>query len=239
MLRTATIARLHRATPRSALLQLALDGPLPFSAGQAVLVGAAGGGVRRPYSIAVGPHVAARSGRLELLVGLGPDDSPGPHLPTIAAGTRVDVEGPLGSFVFPSHVDEAAILFVAGGTGIAPLRAMLQEALVVAPTVPVSLLYSARTAGEFAFDEELAALAGEGRIRYRRTATREAGTAWQAGRGRISRAQLESVVDRPDTLCFVCGPAALVHEVPRMLSDIGVEPRRVRVEEWAAPRAAS
>ena len=48
---------------------------------------------------------------------------------------------------------------------------------------------------------------------------------WQGSRGRISRAQLEAVVDRPDdTLCFVCGPEALVHEVPRMLGEIGVGP---------------
>ena len=45
---------------------------------------------------------------------------------------------------------------------------------------------------------------------------------------------------RPDdTLCFVCGPEALVHEVPRMLGEIGVTADRIRVEEWAAPRSAA
>ena len=38
--------------------------------------------------------------------------------------------------------------------------------------------------------------------------------------------------------CFVCGPAALVHEVPRMLREIGVAPQRIRVEEWTAPRSS-
>jgi hypothetical protein len=46
---------------------------------------------------------------------------------------------------------------------------------------------------------------------------------------------LEACVDDPETLCFVCGPEALVHEVPRMLQDIGIAPSRVRVEEWAIP----
>jgi ferredoxin-NADP reductase len=233
----AIIDRVRRVTPRSVLLELALGEPLAFSAGQAVLVGAAGSALRRPYSIAVGPHEAARTRRLELLVGLGADDTPGPHLPTLAAGTRVDLEGPIGTFVLPDRVDEPALLFVAGGTGIAPLRAMLHEALGAARPPRVSVLYSARTAAEFAFDEELSALARDGRIRYRKTATREPGASWQGGRGRISRAQLESAVEAADTLCFVCGPAALVHEVPRMLREIGIAPARIRVEEWAAPPA--
>lgn len=236
----AIISRVSRATPRSALLQIALARPFAFSAGQAVLIGATGTGITRPYSIAVGPHEAARTGHLELLMGLGADGTPGPHLPSLAAGTPVEIDGPIGTFRYPDRLREPAVLFVAGGSGIAPLRAMLHEALGAPEGPEVSVLYSARTAEEFAFDDELTVLAGDGRIRYEKTATRETGGMWQGGRGRISRAQLEAVVARPDdTLCFVCGPDALVHEVPRMLREIGVAPGRIRVEEWVAPRAAS
>ncbi len=236
----AVIDRVSRATPRSVLLEITLAGPLTFSAGQAVLVGQPGTGLKRPYSIAVGPHEAARSGRLELLIGLGADGSPGPHLPSLAPGTAVEIDGPIGTFRYPARVREPAVAFVAGGSGIAPLRAMLHEALGAAEPPDVSVLYSARTAEEFAFDDELLALAAGGRIRYAKTATRETGGMWQGSRGRISRAQLEAVVARPDdTLCFVCGPEALVHEVPRMLEEIGVASDRIRVEEWATPRAAT
>ena len=41
----------------------------------------------------------------------------------------VDVEGPLGSFTFPADPEERRFVFIAGGTGIAPLRAMLRHAL--------------------------------------------------------------------------------------------------------------
>jgi ferredoxin-NADP reductase len=44
---------------------------------------------------------------------------------------------------------------------------------------------------------------------------------------------LEAAVISPETLCFVCGPDALVHDVPGMLRDIGVPEERIRVEEWA------
>ena len=161
-------------------------------------------------------------------------------MPSLAVGTSVELDGPIGSFLYPGRLTEPAVLFVAGGSGIAPLRAMLHEALGAPEAPEVSVVYSARTAEEFAFDDELTRLAGQGRIRYEKTVTRETRRMWQGSRGRISRAQLEAVVARPDdTLCFVCGPEALVHEVPRMLGEIGVRPDRIRVEEWAAPPTAT
>ena len=237
---SAVITAVTRATPRSVLVELALSGPFAFSAGQAVLIGAPATGVMRPYSIAVGPHEAARSGHLELLIGVGDDGTPGPHLPSLGVGSAVEVDGPIGTFRYPDGLSEPAVLFVAGGSGIAPLRAMLHEALGAAEAPQISVLYSARTAEEFAFDDELTVLSGSGRIRYEKTATRETRGMWQGNRGRISRAQLEAMVERPEhTVCFICGPEALVHEVPRMLGEIGVAPERIRVEEWAAPRATS
>ena len=237
MLQRAHIVSVHRETPRSLLLDVRLSEPLPFRAGQAVLIGSGDSSPLRPYSIAAGPAVCERTATLQLLVGVGDDGTPGPHLPVVTPGTRVAVEGPFGTFVYPGHVDERAVLFVAGGSGIAPLRAMLQDVLESRQPPVASLLYSARTPDEFAFDAELTALAREGRLRYQRTATREADPAWHGERGRISRAHLEVMVESPETLCFVCGPAALVHEVPRMLLDIGVAPERIRVEEWAIPKA--
>ncbi len=245
MLGRATIHSVSRATPRSVLLRLAMDPAPPFSAGQAVLVGRAGSDLRRPYSIAVGPHEAHQTDTLELLVGIGADGSPGPHLPSLEIGTLVDVEGPTGTFVYRERPDTGTVLFVAGGSGIAPLRAMLHEALDTGTDLAAQagarrtlcMLYSARSPEEFAFDDELSALAGRGALVYRKTATRDASPHWQGDRGRINRAQLEALVERPDdTLCFVCGPAALVHEVPRMLEEIGVARERIRIEEWAVPR---
>ena len=92
-------------------------------------------------------------GSLELLVGRRRDGEPG-RTCTLDRGALVDVEGPLGRFTFPRRPDERRFLFIAGGTGIAPLRAMLRHALSV-PHDGIGLLYSARTAGEFAYEDEL------------------------------------------------------------------------------------
>ena len=232
MLQTAIVDRAVPATPRSGLLRVRLNGAFPFLAGQAALIAAHAVPARRPYSIAVGPAEAARDSSLEFLIGLGPDGTPGPHLPDLAPGTSVDIEGPFGSFVLPETPRENHFLFVAGGTGIAPLRAMWHQALAGSPARRVGVVYSARTPDEFAFDDELTALAASGRVTYVRTATRHAGGAWDGGSGRIDRSRLEAAIVSVDTLCFVCGPEALVHDVPGMLRGIGIAPERIRVEEW-------
>jgi NAD(P)H-flavin reductase len=233
---TLSLADVRPVTPRSRLISLDLrDVAFQFLAGQAVVIGDHGQPLRRPYSIATSPERAGETARLELLIGVDAEGAPGVHL-TLRPGTAVDVEGPLGSFTFPSTLVQRRLLFVAGGTGIAPLRAMLDHALRSYPAERVSLLYSARRADEFAFADELRRYEQQGRLEFHPTVTRE-DEAWAGGRGRIGRSHFEAVLhDRADTLCFICGPGALVSEAVSTLSELGVPRAAIRTEEWAAPR---
>ena len=220
------------ATPRARLVRIDLDGQRFFyQPGQALLIGTHGYERRKPYSIASAPEDAERSGYLELLVGVDAEGVAGPHF-ALRVGEPVDVDGPLGRFTFPAEPVERRFLFIAGGTGIAPLRAMMRHALRV-PHDEVGLLYSARTPFEFAFEDEFRALASAGEINLRQTVTREAADTWQGTRGRIGQGDLAPLVHDPATLCFVCGPPALVANIPKLLGELGIEPPRVRIEEWS------
>lgn len=222
------------ATRRARILRLDLQGqPFSFRAGQAVLVGVHGQPVRRPYSIASAPEETARHGWLELLVQTEDDGRIPEHLPN-GTSAIVDIEGPFGTFTFPENPSERHFLFVAGGTGIAPLRAMLRHALADRPDASIGLIYSARAADEFAYEGELRDLAARGRIHLHQTVTRSIGQGWTAPRGRIDRATLGTLLTDPETLCFVCGPESLVQQIPGLLVELGVSPRRIRTDEWAA-----
>jgi ferredoxin-NADP reductase len=228
---TLPIREIVQATPRSRIVRLDLNGHrFEYAAGQAVLVGTHGRATRRPYSIASAPEDAQRDGWIELLIGIEADGNPGPHL-TLASGSSVDVEGPVGSFTFPANPEAQQFVFIAGGTGIAPLRAMLRHALRI-PHRDVGLFYSARTPDDFAFQEEFQHLADERRIELRQTVTRDSDVDWRGARGRIDRAALRELIHGPATLCFVCGPPALVDEMKTLLADIGVPQRQIRIEEW-------
>ena len=75
------------------------------------------------------------------------------------------------TFTFPPAPEERRFVFIAGGTGIAPLRAMMQRALHL-PHRNVGLFYSVRTPDEFAYETELRALAQRGEMRGSQTVTR-------------------------------------------------------------------
>ena len=228
---TLPIREIVPATPRARIARLGLNGhAFDYAPGQAVAIATHGHEHRRPYSIAAAPEDARQHGWLELLIGVNADGTPGPHL-TLEPGQPVDVDGPIGSFVFPPAPDEKRFVFIAGGTGIAPLRAMMQRALHL-PHRNIGLFYSARTPDEFAFEQELRGLAAAGEIELRQTVTRATDMDWTGARGRLNRSALGELVHDPATLCFVCGPPALVDEMPAILTELGIPRQRIRIEEW-------
>jgi NAD(P)H-flavin reductase len=204
--------------------------PFSYLAGQAVFVSAHGAERRRPYSIAAAPEDSVREDSVELLVGVDADGNPGGDL-VLEPGALVDVDGPFGRFTFPTHPSERHFLFIAGGTGISPLRAMLHHALNV-PHDEIGLLFSARTPAEFAYEQEFRSLSEAGRIELELRVTREAQDDWTGRRGRLGRDDLVPLVHGRATLCFVCGPPALVEEIPQILVDLGVPRERIKTEEW-------
>jgi len=231
VLLTLPIREVLPATGRASIVRLDLQAAtFPFSAGQALTLATHGVEPRRPYSIASAPDEVARNGCLELLIGLGDDGTPGPHL-RLRPGERVDIEGPFGRFTFPDAPTERRFLFIAGGTGISPLRAMLRQAISRGLS-NLAVLYSARTPDDFAYDGELRGLATEGRIELRLTVTRQTDGPWRGARGRIDSTLIGPLLHDPVTLCFVCGPRTLVDAVPKALTRLGVAPERIRLEDW-------
>ena len=197
------------------------------------MAGAHGLRERRPYSIACSPERAEETGQLELLVAMDQDGSLGPHFGQTPRDTWVDIDGPIGTFRLPVGAADARVLLVAGGTGIAPLRAMLDHLLRLKTAPRVSLLYSARRAEEFAFINELRTHSAAGLLELHQTVTREDSPTWTGARGRIGRAHFEALLhDPPATLCAVCGPENLVKESAAMLTALGVPPSHIVTESW-------
>jgi len=216
------------ATPRTRILSLDLTSDsFPFSAGQAVMIGLHGATLRKPYSIASAPWEVERTGVMQVLVQIE-DTSLDPHLEHATPGTKLDVAGPFGSFAMPA--DDAPLLFVAGGTGVAPLRSIMMERLA-RPAVPaMALVYSARSPEEFAFRAELEALAAAKRISTHFTVTRD--DTWSGRRGRIDAALLQDALPTASANCFVCGPPELVSGARELLRTLGVEASRIQIERY-------
>lgn len=227
------VKSVRRATPSARIARVDLGGAtFSYKAGQVALIGPPAGAARVPYSIASAPEESRRHGWLEFLIKTDASGQWGTHFPALRRGMHLAIRGPLGSFTLPDHPRERKYLFIAGGTGVSPIRSMIWEAILSGRPGRIRLLYSARTPGDFAYAREFRGMARRGEIELALTATREIPTRWRGSRGRITAPQLEALVDDPVTLAFVCGPATMVAEVPPMLKHLGIDEHRIRVEQW-------
>jgi NAD(P)H-flavin reductase len=215
----------RRATPTTRSLFVDLRGrAFTFKPGQWASLGVDAASAR-PYSIASSPF-ESRDGILEFLIR---DDGTGTDLSRLRRGATLFVDGPHGRFCLPDEFSAPHILFVAGGTGIAPLRAMLHHTLDQPSHPPCTLIYSARNAQEFAYLKELRAEARAGRIRLALAVTRDAHARWKGHSTRVNRAILGGLIASTDTQAFVCGPAGFVTDMREALEALGV--RKIRSEE--------
>jgi predicted ferric reductase len=149
-------------------------------------------------------------------------------LARLTPGTRVIVEGPYGVFTSLRRT-RPRVLLVAGGIGITPLRALLDE--MPRGKGAVVLLYRARSWDAVIFRDELDALVRErgGTVHYivgRRGVDIHADPL-------APRFIRQAVPDVQQRDAFVCGPPAMEEAVQRSLEKLGVPERQIHREHFA------
>ncbi len=187
--------------------------------------------LRKPYSIASAPWEFLKTGVLQLLAQVEETGGLDPHLELAASGTLIDLEGPFGIFGLPETLADRPLLFVAGGTGIAPLRAILMERLSRPLAPAIAVVYSARSPEQFAYRAELDAMAQAGRISLTLTVSRSV-EGWDGRLGRIDEGVLTTAIPSADACCLLCGPPQLVSDTERLLLRIGVSSDRILSEKY-------
>jgi ferredoxin-NADP reductase len=216
------------ATPTTRRLRLAVDGhAFPYHAGQAASLRAAGG-ASTPYSIASAPAETRRTGHVEFLIKTDGSNRFGAVVDGLRPGTPVDMSEAAGSFTLNGVANGAPLLFIAGGTGIAPVRSMIREAVETSRRGALSLVYSNRLPEEFAYLGEFRQMAADRQLTLRLTLTGDAED-WTHARGRAGVSHLSELV-APATTAFICGPTAMVTELPATLRALGVD--RIVTERW-------
>src|SRR5829696_2712384 len=186
----------------------------------------------RSYSIASAPE----TGRVEILVERLDDGEVSPYLTEeLRDGDGLELRGPIGGWFAWDKNEGGPLLLVAGGSGIAPLMAMVRHRKAAGSDAPVRLLYSSRSYDEISFREELEALAAEDEaLEVTHTLTRSVPEGWQGYDRRIDQAMLTDIAFPPQIrpLAFVCGPTPLVETVATGLVGLGHDPARVKTERF-------
>jgi len=150
-------------------------------------------------------------------------------LQRLAPGTRVLVEGPYGVLT-GARRRRRKILLIAGGIGIAPLRALV-ESLPAAPG-DMTLLYRAREPKHIVFREELDALARIRGIDVRYLVGRRGSVDMPTDP--LSPRELRAAVpDIKDRDVYLCGPVPMMDRLEESLARLGLPRRQVHAERFA------
>jgi ferredoxin-NADP reductase len=187
---------------------------------------------QRSYSIASAPE----DGRLALVVERLEDGEVSPYLTDeLRVGDKLELRGPIGGWFTWEARDGGPLLLVAGGSGIAPLMAMIRHRAAARSDAPTRLLYSSRSREDTIYVEEFDRLAAEdAALEVIHTLTRSQPPGWTGYSRRIDREMLDAVAPSPQErpLAFVCGPTPLVETVATVLVELRHDPARVKTERF-------
>jgi predicted ferric reductase len=175
-----------------------------------------------PFSLSAAPD--GRSLRLTAKA-VGATSAALRHVPV---GTRVYAEGPYGAFT-SLHQTRDVTLLIAGGVGITPIRAMLEEL-----TDSVTVLYRVRTMTDAVLLDEVEELA-RARGAQVNVLIGRTGAGSPPNTPFEPRNLLALVPDIKDRDVFVCGPPAMTTAVLHTLRRLKVPRRQVHAERFSLP----
>lgn len=229
------IASLDRLAPTIMRVRLRLPAVEEFNfiPGQYIDV-LPGDGRRRSFSIASAPadgpvvelHVqrASQSGFTAQL------------FDTLRVGALLRIEGPLGNLQFQRDSPRPALM-VAGGTGYAPLRAMLRQLLAEGDRRPLTLYWGARTQQETYEDAWLRELAcTRPAFVYQPVLTESPEPGFATGR--IDELVLRDHPDLAGFDVYAAGPPAMVEALRSACIAHGLPPEQLRFDSFAATTAS-
>ena len=164
------------------------------------------------------------------------DGEVSPYLTVVLmAGDKLELRGPIGGWFTWEAEEGGPLLLVGGGSGVAPLMAMIRHRAATGSDAPCRLLYSSRSYEEIIFREELETLASrDGALEVFHALTRSQSPGWTGYHRRVDAEMLREVGWSPEErpLAFVCGPTSFVEGVADALVGLGHDPARVKTERF-------
>jgi len=209
---TAKVFRNQLAAPDVSVLQLRLPAGqrARFHAGQYLQL-AVGDGSTRCYSMANAPH---ESDALTLHIRHVPGGAFSARVPALQQGELLDIELPFGAVA----LDESStrpIVFVAGGTGFAPVKSILDDMAKRRIERPITLIWGARRSEGIYL---LTAVAKWQRqwpsFRFIAALSEKAGD--DAFAGRVDQALIAHCPELAGHELYCCGSPGMVHAVREM-----------------------
>lgn len=232
-----TVVGVRPLTHDIRMLEIELNSPMKFWAGQYVDLTIPGKGVTRAYSMANTPR---EQRRLQFIIKKYPDGAFSALLDGgLPAGTAISAKGPYGG-CFRREGRSGPMILVGGGSGMSPLWSILNDLVQSGEDRPVRFFYGARTRADLFMLDEIAAVGAKLRDFKFIPALSDAapGDAWTGETGFIHEVTARTLragglQDGMDA--FSCGPPPMIDAVLPVLQAAGIEPSRIYFDKFTQP----
>lgn len=224
----ATVETVRKLSPSSIGLavRLASDANLTFLPGQYVNVSVPGSTQTRSYSFSSLP----KDNVVEFFVRNIPGGLMSGYLSDRAKpGDKLTVTGPIGSFYLRDV--KRPLLFLAGGTGLAPFLAMLEDLARSGAPHPIRLIYGVTNDADLVEVDKLAAFTADiPDFSFTTCVASEASA--HPRKGFVTHHLPDEHLNGGDVDVYLCGPPPMVDAVRNALAERGVKPQNFYFEKF-------
>ena len=224
--RTLVIKHVHEEARRIRAFDVLPEGAedihdLKFEPGQVALLEVEGAG-RAYFAIASAPE----DDELEFLVKLS-DEPASRAVYEMRPGDRVGLVELAGHGFDLEALKGRDLVFVAMGTGVAPLRSALRSVLRRADDFgQVVVLYGVRTPEDFCYRDETDSWKAAG-VELRQVVSRPDGYEWAGPTGYVQSLLDHVLPGLADPVALVCGSREMIEQTRDRLREMGFEPERI------------
>ncbi len=219
-------------TPRvyEATLELVEPAKFHYKAGQFITVPGADS-VLRSYSIASPPEDPSR---LKVAVDIQPGGPGSKFFAGLKRGDDLKFQGPYGAFVVRDDA-QPHLVFVGTGTGIAPLRSMIQDLERRGEGGrKMTLFFGVRYNDDLMYHDEFLAMAEKhpDTFTYHPTISRPDDSEWPGHTGRVTAILPKLFGDPTGVTAYLCGSKEMLKDVIEILVGLGVDKKFVKREQF-------
>ena len=210
--------------------KLAEPTTIEFQAGQFIILNVPHEGktVKRAYSIASPPHEPYS---LDLCIQHVEGGIASTYFWKLKERDPVSLSGPHGTFLLQEPLDYEPV-FLATGTGVAPLRAMIKHLIHLNFAKPMWLLFGTRYEHAILYESEFRSLTKlRPNFRYIPTVSRPKD--WHGEVGHLQQTFQKHITDWSNKQLYLCGWLEVVKAICADLEGFGVPKARLHYEEWA------
>lgn len=225
---SATVAGIEAHHDAAVVLELAVDegeATPVFLPGQYVNIAVPGSADHRSYSFSTPPGETG----LGFLIKKIPDGLMSTWLARAKPGDSLTLTGPMGSFYLREGI--GPLLFLAGGTGLAPFLSMLEVLARAGSRRDIHLIYGVTRDLDLVLVDRLTALAK--RLPNFTFATVVADPASEHPRtGWVTQHMPDEMLAQADAEVYLCGPPPMVDAVRHYLDENGIRPASFHYEKF-------